>query len=59
MSNVFVILLSSEWCVIRYYIGYKLLKKRIKYYFGCVCVLGVIDDECYEIVKVFLEFLDF
>lgn len=58
MSNVFAISLSSEWCVIRYYIGYKSLKKRIKHYSGRVRASGVTDDERHEIVKAFSELLD-
>jgi hypothetical protein len=42
----------------RYYIGYKLLKKKIKVYSGRAHASGVTDAERHEIVKSFSELLD-
>lgn len=43
----------------RYYIGYKTLKRRIKYYSGrAEAASGFTDDQRYEIVKSFSELLD-
>jgi hypothetical protein len=39
----------------RYYIGYKLLKKKIKVYSGRAHASGVTDAERHEIVKSFSE----
>ncbi|KAG0605422.1 hypothetical protein M758_9G057600 [Ceratodon purpureus] len=41
-----------------YYIGYKLLKKKIKLYSGRAHASGVTDAERHEIVKAFSELLD-
>lgn len=41
-----------------YYIGYKSLKKRIKYYSGRAHAATATEDERREIVKSFSELLD-
>lgn len=41
-----------------YYIGYKSLKKRIKYYSGRAHASTATEDERHEIVKSFSELLD-
>lgn len=43
----------------RYYLGYKALKQRIRYYCERVRSETPTEDECYEIVKTFSDLLDF
>lgn len=50
--------MSLAFCLCRYYIGYKMLKKRIKHYSTRAKTSGVTEDERYEIVKSFSEILD-
>jgi hypothetical protein len=43
----------------RYYLGYKALKQRIRYYCERVRSETPTEDECHEIVKTFSDLLDF